>query len=1046
MLNVIPKWSIAQRWLVVFGAIALTIWSLHTVSRMPLDVLPNFAPPQVEVQTEAPGLAPEAVESLVTLPLESAVNGTPGVEVVRTSSAVGISVLRVVFKWGTDPYQARQLVAERLQDAQDRLPEGIGTPQISPLAPPIGTVIQYAFTSDTTSIMEVRRLVDGKINNRLLAVPGVSQVLVYGGDVQQFQVIASPEKLKALKVSLSEVVKAATEANAKTAGGLLIDPERELVIRGQGQIQNIADLQKAVVKVQEGKPIQLRDVAEVKIGAALQRGDASWNTKRAVVVMVNKQPLVDSPTVTKAIIEAMEEIKPGLPKDVKANVTFRQDAYIDASVGNVRSALIEGSIIVAAILIPFLMNWRTLSVCLFDFFLTLLFSLLVCSWIGLELNTMTLGGLVVAIGTAVDDAIVYCENTYRRLRENHLSPNPKPSMDVIFEGSGEVRESLIGATLIGIIVFSPIFTLSGVEGRIFTPMGIAYLVVVVISSLESLVVSPALCAILLPHKQMQTTEPFLALLSKRLYHPLLQMAMRRSTLILGLATASMVAAMLIVPTLGRDFLPTFQERSLMNAIALYPGSSLESTNRIGLAIQTALKDDPRFESVQLRSGRAPGDPDAASVNLAHLDVELSEAAMKNRPATIQALREVLGQFPGVAGNVGGFISHRMDEVLSGVRSAIAIKVFGNDLQELRRIGEQIETTMKGVKGLVDLQLEAQVPIRQVQIQFNRDAAARYGLTIAQLSDFTETALNGRVVGQVADGQQLVDVLVWVNESARRNLNTIRNLQVNTPTGQIIPLSQVAKVDFGNGPNTINRENVSRLIVIAANVQGRDVGSVVGDIRAKVKQSVQLPQGYYIQYGGQYESEQRAAQNFLIFGILAVVAIAVLMYFTVKSVPAMLMVMINLPLALVGGVISVLLTGGVLSVPSMVGFVTLFGVATRNGLLLVDNYNTKLAQGMPLPKVIVEGSMERLLAILMTALTSALGMIPLVLSGGAGKELLQPLAIVVLGGLFTSTALTLLVLPALYARFGKYLMPKRMMETTELRNYDIEKTPTKEVGQ
>ncbi len=1046
MLNVIPKWSIAQRWLVVFGAIALTILSIHTVSRMPLDVLPNFAPPQVEVQTEAPGLAPEAVESLVTLPLESAVNGTPGVEVVRTSSAVGISVLRVVFKWGTDPYQARQLVAERLQDAQDRLPEGIGTPQISPLAPPIGTVIQYAFTSDTTSIMEVRRLVDGKINNRLLAVPGVSQVLVYGGDVQQFQVIANPEKLKALKISLQEVVKAANEANAKTAGGLLIDPDRELVIRGEGQIQTIADLQKAVVKVQEGKTILLRDVAEVKIGAALQRGDASWNTKRAVVVMVNKQPLVDSPTVTKAIIEAMEEIKPGLPKDVKANVTFRQDAYIDASVGNVRSALIEGSIIVAAILIPFLMNWRTLTICLLDFFLTLLFSLLVCSWIGLELNTMTLGGLVVAIGTAVDDAIVYCENTYRRLRENRLSPNPKPAMDVIFEGSGEVRESLIGATLIGIIVFSPIFTLSGVEGRIFTPMGIAYLVVVIISSLESLVVSPALCAILLPHSRMQTTEPFLALFSKRVYHPLLKWAMRRSTLILGLATASMVAAMLIVPTLGRDFLPTFQERSLMNAIALYPGSSLESTNRIGLAIQTALKDDPRFESVQLRSGRAPGDPDAASVNLAHLDVELSEAAMKNRPATIQALREVLGQFPGVAGNVGGFISHRMDEVLSGVRSAIAIKVFGNDLQELRRIGEQIETTMKDVKGLVDLQLEPQIPIRQVQIQFNRDAAARYGLTIAQLSDFTETALNGRVVGQVADGQQLVDVLVWVNESARRNLNTIRNLQVNTPTGKIIPLSEVAKVDFGNGPNTINRENVSRLIVISANIQGRDVSSVVDDIRAKVKRSVQLPQGYYIQYGGQYESEQRAAQNFLIFGILAVVAIAVLMYFTVKSVPAMLMVMVNLPLALVGGVISVLLTGGVLSVPSMVGFVTLFGVATRNGLLLVDNYNTKLAQGMPLSEVIVEGSMERLLAILMTALTSALGMIPLVLSGGAGKELLQPLAIVVLGGLFTSTALTLLVLPALYARFGKFLIPKRMMEATGLRNYGIEQTATKEVGQ
>jgi len=1023
MLNLIPKWAIAQRWFVIAGAIALTIWSIHSVSQMPLDVLPNFAPPQVEVQTEAPGLAPEAVESLVTLPLESAVNGAPGVQVVRSSSAVGISVLRIVFKWGTDPQTARELVSERLQEAQNKLPEGVGTPQISPLSPPIGTVIQYAFTSEKTSLMDVRSLVDGVIHNRLMAVPGVSQVLVYGGDVRQFQVIANPEKLKALKISLQDVVVAATEANAKTSGGLLISPDLELVVRGEGQIQNIEDLQKAVVAIRDGKPIQLQNVAEVKIGAALQRGDASWNGKRAIVVMVNKQPLVDSPTVTRAIMRTMDELKASFPKDVKATVTFRQDSYINASVDNVRSALIEGSVIVAIILIPFLMNWRTLTVCLLDFFLTLLFSLLICKWIGLELNTMVLGGLAVAIGTAVDDAIVYCENTYRRLQENHLSENPKPVMQVIFEGGQEVRESLIGAMLIGIIVFSPIFTLSGVEGRIFTPMGIAYLVVVVVSSLESMLISPALCAVLLPHNRMNTSESFVAELSKRMYRPVLEFAMRQSTIIMGVAIAASVAAMVVVPTLGRDFLPTFQEKSLMNAIALYPGSSLESTNRIGMAIQNALKADPRFESVQLRAGRAPGDPDAASVNLAHLDVELSEAAMKNRPATIQALRQIMGQFPGVVTNIGGFISHRMDEVLSGVRSAIAIKVFGPDLQELRRIGEQVETSIKDVKGLVDLQLEPQIPIRQVQIQFDRDAAARYGLTLTQVSNFAETALNGRIVSQVSDGQQLVDLMVWVTKSARNNLDAIRALPVTTPTGQQVPFSQLAKIDYGRGPNTINRENVSRLIVVSANVDSRDVGSVVGDIRDRVGQAVQLPQGYSIEYGGQYKSQQESTRNFVIVGLFAVVAIAILMYFTVKSVPAMLMIMVNLPLALVGGVIAVLLTGGTLSVPSMVGFVTLFGVATRNGLLLVDNYNVKLLQGMPMSKVIVDGAMERLLAILMTALTSALGVVPLVLGGGAGKELLQPLAIVVLGGLFTSTVLTLLVLPALYARFGKLLKPR-----------------------
>ncbi len=718
----------------------------------------------------------------------------------------------------------------------------------------------------------------------------------------------------------------------------------------------------------------------------------------------------------------MQEITAALPSDVKVDVTFRQESYIDASVDNVRSALIEGSLIVAAILIPFLMNWRTLTVCLLDFFLTLLFALLVCNLLGLGLNTMTLGGLAVAIGTAVDDAIVYGENTYRRLRENRFSAHPQPPLDIIFEGSQEVRESLLGAMLIGIVVFSPIFTLTGVEGRIFTPMGIAYLIVVLVSSLESLLVSPALCAILLPHGRLTVDEPWVAQFFKRRYEPLLRFSMRRSTVIFLLAGAAMVAALIIVPNLGRSFLPEFQEQTLVNTMTLYPGTSLDATTRAGHTLEMALKDDPRFAYVQTRSGRAPGDGDAGGVNFAHVDVTFSEEGLQNRSASVDKLREEFAKLPGVASGIGGFISHRMDEVLSGVRSQIAVKVFGSDLDELRSLGQQIETEMGTVEGIVDLQLEPQMPIDQIQIAFDRQAAARYGLTVGNLAEVIETALNGRVVSQVLENQQTFDLVVWLQPDSRNNFNTIENLLIDKPNSEKIPLSQVASVRNGTGPNTINRENVSRRIVVSANVSGRDLRSVVNEIQKKVKQNLQIPSGYFIQYGGQFEAEERATQNILIYSVIAAVIITVLMYLSVKSIASTAMIMINLPIALVGGVISVVLTGGVISVASLVGFVTLFGVATRNGLLLVDNYNTKFAQGIPLRETLIKGTMERLNAILMTALTSALGLFPLVISGGPGREILQPLSIVVLGGLFTSTALTLLIIPALYARFGNHLIP------------------------
>ncbi|MEA5621025.1 efflux RND transporter permease subunit [Cronbergia sp. UHCC 0137] len=1024
MLNTILKWSIVQRWIVVLLAIVVTIWGTYNLTQMPLDVLPDFAPPQVEIQTEAPGLAPEEVETLITLPIESAVNGTPGVETVRSSSAVSISVVKVIFKWGTDVYQARQLVTERLQQVQQKLPEGVENPQISPISSPIGTVLQYAFTAETTPLMEVRRLVDRDVTNRLLAVPGISQVIVYGGDIRQYQILVDPGKLKAFNVTLDEVTSAARRANVNAAGGFLVNPDQELIIRGLGRIESIEELGKSAIAARDGTPILMQDVADVRIGAGLKRGDGSLNGQPAIVVMVNKQPQNDTPTVTRAVEKAMEEMKAGLPKDVKVTETFRQENFIEAAIKNVTSSLRDGIIIVSIILLMFLMNWRTAIITLSAIPLSVLIGMMILGLFGQGINTMTLGGLAVAIGSVVDDSIVDMENCYRGLRKNQVASNPVHPFKVVYDTSVEVRVSVIFSTVIIGVIFAPIFTLTGVEGRIFAPMGIAYLISIFASTLVAMTLSPALCAILLANRQLPADDTWVSALSQRIYQPIVNFAIRFPTIILLVAGASLVASLVILPSLGRVFLPEFQEPSLVNTVLLYPGSSLEATNQVGFALEEALKNDKRFKTVQLRAGRAAGDADAGGVNLGHLDVELSAEGLKDREGSIEKLREEFAKIPGVAPNIGGFISHRMDEVLSGVRSAIAVKIFGPDLAELRHIGSEVETAMAGITGLVDLQLEPQVPIRQVQIKFNRDAAARYGLTVGHLTEMVETALNGKVVSQVLKDQQLFDLVVWLQPESRNNLDIIRNLLVDTPTGQKIPLAQVASIDYGTGPNTINRENVSRLIVVSANVSGRDLGSAVEEIQNKVREAIELPPGYFVQYGGQFESEQRATQNLLVFGGLALVIIAVLMYFAVKSVAAMLMIMINLPLALIGGIFAIALGGGIISVASLVGFITLFGVATRNGLMLVDNYNSKIAEGMPLKQVIFEGSIERLVAILMTALTSALGMIPLVIGTGAGKEILQPLAVVVLGGLFTSTALTLLVLPALYSQFGKFLMPKQ----------------------
>jgi nickel/cobalt tolerance cation efflux system protein len=831
-------------------------------------------------------------------------------------------------------------------------------------------------------------------------------------------------KLRSLNVSLTEVTNAAKGANSNAPGGFLIGGGQELLVRGIGQVKSIADLQQSVVKVQDGKPILLKDVAEVKTGAALKRGDASFNGQPAVVMMINKQPDVDTPTVTKAVEAVLQSLQATFPPDVQVKQTFRQSNFIDTAIRNVSSSLIEGIVIVSVIMLLFLMNWRTALITLSAIPLSLLIGVMLMRAFGLGINTMTLGGLVVALGGFVDDSIVYMENCYRKLRENQAQGHPIPVFKVVFDAFVEVRLAVVFSTVIIIVVFAPIFSLTGVEGNIFAPMGWAYLLSIAASLFVAMTLTPALCAILLANQTLPQENTFVSRLAQRLYRPLLNISLQSPQIILGVALAALIAASATVPSLGRVFLPEFQEKSMVNSMVLFPGVSLDMTNRAGMALYISLKDNPLYDWVQVRSGRAPGDADGAGVSMAHVDVELSDRAMEDREVSIKQLREAFNKLPGVASNIGGFISHRMDEVLSGVRSAIAVKIFGPDLIELRKIGEQVRDVIQPIAGVVDLQLEPQLPIRQVQIYYDRAAAATYGLSMEQLSNVVETALNGRVVSQVAENQQLIDISISLTEKARNSLDAIRAIPLITPTGKTIQLGAVAKVDYGMGANVVNREDVSRLIVVSANVAERDLGSVVGDIQSQIQQKIKLPNGYFIQYGGQFESEQRATNNILVFSILAAIIIAVLMFFSVNSLPATIAIMLNLPLALVGGIVSILLSGGVISVASLVGFITLFGVAVRNGLLLVDNYNNKFAQGMLLKDVIVKGSLERIDAILMTALTSALGTLPLVLASGSGNEILQPLAIVILGGLFTSTALTLLVIPALYAKFGKQLMPQQ----------------------
>jgi CzcA family heavy metal efflux pump len=1022
MLNRVIAWSLQNRLLVLVAAAALLAWGGLVTAQAPVDVFPDLTAPTVAVLTEAHGLAPEEVESLVTLPLESALNGTPGVARVRSSSAVGISIVHVEFGLGTDIYRARQLVTEKLQ--QVRLPPTAAAPVLGPIASTMGEIMLISLTSRTTSPMELRSLADWVVRPRLLGVPGVAQVTMIGGELKQFQVLADPDRLAAAGVSLEELSRAMAAASASTGGGVLERRTEELLIRGRARAYTVDDLADALVGLRNGKPLLVRHVAEVRIAPAPKRGDGSFNGQPAVVATIQKQPNANTLEVTRQIESTLAGLRPSLPADVAIDTAaFRQADFISRAVRNVQEALVEGAVMVAVILVLFLGNLRATVISLVAIPLSLVIAVLAMSYLGVGINTMTLGGLAMAVGQLVDDAIVDVENVVRRLKQNAQRPAPEPVASVIYNASSEIRTSITFATLVIVLVFLPLLSLGGFEGRMFAPLAVAYIISIALSLVVALTVTPVLCYYLLGRARAlrEPREPRLVGWLKRGYAGVLEWTLRRPALIIASSAVALALALAVLPLTGREFLPPFNEGTLNINATLPPGTSLAESNRIGRIVESALRETPEVVSTTRRTGRAEKDEHAAGVNTSEIEVVLRP---QSRPhaAVMEEVREKLGRIPGLDAEVGQPISHRIDHLLSGTRAQIAIKLFGPDLATLRVKAEEVRAAMEKIPGVVDLLVEPQVGVPQVQINLNRAAAAAAGLRAEDLAESVETAFSGHVVGSVLEEQRSYDVVTRLPDSARQSVESIRRTLIDTPRGGRIPIGQVADVRVDQGPNTINRENVQRRIIVQANVAGRDLGSVIDDVRREIAQRVALPRGYFAQYGGQFEAQERAARQIALLSLGAIAGIFVLLVVALGSARLATLVMVNLPLALIGGVATVFLAGGTLSIASLIGFITVFGIATRNGIMLISHYSHLLTEeGAGFREAVVRGSLERLSPILMTALATGVGLIPLALGvEQPGKEIQQPMALVILGGIVSSTVLNMLVLPVLYFTFGRVL--------------------------
>ena len=1019
MLNKIIQYSLHNRLVVMIASIALLLWGSYTAHKMEVDVFPDLNAPTVVVMTEAQGMAPEEVERMVTFPIETAVNGATDVKSVRSSSTTGFSVVWVQFDWGTNIYTARQIVSEKLSTLGDVLPSNVGQPTLGPQSSILGEMMIFGLTADSTSLQDLRTIADWTIRPRLLSTGGVAQVAVIGGDIKEYQILLDPARMKHYGISMDEVLTVVDNMNQNSTGGILYEYGNEYIVQCLLATNDVEEICKGLVKTVNNVPVLLSDIATVQIGPKEPKlGLASERAKPAVLVTITKQPNTNTLELTDKLDQAIVDLQKTLPSDVKiSSDIFRQSRFIESSISNIQKALFEGAIFVVIVLFFFLMNVRTTIISLVALPLSLLVAILTLHGLGLTINTMSLGGLAIAIGSLVDDAIVDVENVYKRLRENQLKPAEErlSSLKVVFEASREVRMPILNSTLIIVACFLPLFFLSGMEGRMLIPLGIAFIVALFASTVVALTLTPVLCSYMLTTKRalkQNEKEPFVSRTLKVWYKKALEWALRYKKIVIGTSVALLIFTIVIMTGLGRSFLPPFNEGSLTINISTMPGISLEESDNMGRMAEKILLDIPEIQTVARKTGRAELDEHALGVNVSEMEAPF-ELDKRSRDEFLADVRQRLGELKGVNIEIGQPISHRIDAMLSGTKANIAIKLFGNDLNKLYNIGGQIKEAIQGIDGIADLTLEQQIERPQLQIKPKRDMLAKYGIPLPEFSEFINVALSGKVVSQVYEGGKVFDLTVKVHDDDKANMEQIGNLMIDA-NGQKVPLHYVAEILPLVGPNTISRENVQRKIVVSANVAGRDLNGVVKDIHKTVGEQITLPEGYHVEYGGQFESEQAASRTLFLTSVISILLIFLLLFNEFHSMPLSGIIMLNLPLAIIGGILSIWFTSGIISIPAIIGFISLFGIATRNGILLVSHYNHLRSEGMSLHDSVVHGSLDRLNPILMTALTSALALIPLAVGGDLpGNEIQSPMAQVILGGLLSSTLLNGFVVPIMY---------------------------------
>ena len=1024
MLNKIIYYSLHNRLVILVCALLLMIWGTYTAFNTDVDVFPDLNAPTVVIMTEANGMAPEEVERLVTFPVETAVNGAMDVRRVRSSSTTGFSVVWVEFDWGTDIYRARQIVSEKLAVLGESLPENVGKPTLGPQSSILGEMMILGLTADSTSLLDLRTIADWTIRPRLLSMGGVAQVAVIGGDIKEYQILLDPARMKHYGVGLNEVLDVCRNMNRNANGGVLYEFDNEYIIRGVLSTSKAEEIAQGVVKTVNEYPVTLGDIATVKIGGKSPKlGTASERTKPAVLITVTKQPDTSTEKLTEKLDEIVVDLRKNLPADVHVSTDiFRQSHFIDNSINNVKKSLFEGSFFVVIVLFLFLMNIRTTVISLVALPLSLLVSIIVLHYMGLTINTMSLGGMAIAIGSLVDDAIVDVENVYKRIRENRLLPpdQQRSTLEVVYDASREVRMPILNSTLIIVVSFVPLFFLSGMEGRMLVPLGIAFIVALFASTVVALTLTPVLCSYLLNRKatgMKELREAWIARKLKVVYKRALELALAYQKWVLGTTIALFVVALVIFFHLGRSFLPPFNEGSFTINVSSLPGISLDESDQIGRRAEALLLQVPEIKTVARKTGRAELDEHALGVNVSEIEAPF-ELQDRSRDEVMNDVRKKLSTISGANIEIGQPISHRIDAMLSGTEANIAIKLFGTDLNLMFTVGNQIKAAIQTIPGLVDLKVEQQIERPQLTITPKRELLAKYGIPLPEFEEYINVMLGGEAVSQVYDDGKSFDLTVKTSDASRATMDDISNLMIDA-AGQKVPLSYVADIRSVTGPNTINRENVQRKIVISANVSERDLRSVVNEIQDRVEANIRLPEGYHIEYGGQFESEAAASRTLLLTSLMSLLVIFMLLYNEFKDVKESGVILLNLPLALIGGVIILWLTSGEISIPAIIGFISLFGIATRNGMLLISHYTHLRGEGMGLRESVIQGSLDRLNPILMTALSSALALIPLALNGDLpGNEIQSPMATVILGGLLTSTFLNGFIIPIVYLIMNK----------------------------